>query len=114
MTGSDRNPWRRFLALPNESRAKTVIVAFLVSSVCAVLVSGATVVAARVFRALRREQVLPAEGSDLDLVPPRRCAAWSSRMLRSSGTACSGRSMRAISSPAISCFSKPATAFRPM
>lgn len=43
MTGSDRNPWLRFLALPNESRAKTVIVAFLVSSVCAVLVSGATV-----------------------------------------------------------------------
>lgn len=39
----DRNPWRRLLALPNESRTKTVIVAFLVSALCAVLVSGATV-----------------------------------------------------------------------
>ena len=36
-------PWRRFLALPNESRAKTLIVAFAVSAICAVLVSGATV-----------------------------------------------------------------------
>lgn len=44
MDGPDRNPWRRFLALPNESRAKTVLVAFLVSAVCAALVSGATVV----------------------------------------------------------------------
>ena len=43
MDGHDRNPWRRLLALPNESRAKTVIVAFLVSAVCAALVSGATV-----------------------------------------------------------------------
>lgn len=43
---ADRDPdlWRRFLALPNESRAKTLIVAFLVSVVCAVLVSGATVI----------------------------------------------------------------------
>ncbi|MBN7758200.1 NADH:ubiquinone reductase (Na(+)-transporting) subunit C [Nitratireductor aquimarinus] len=36
--------WRRFLALPNESRAKTLIVAFLVSAICALMVSGATVV----------------------------------------------------------------------
>lgn len=43
MAGPERNPWRRFLALPNESRSKTIIVAFLVSTVCAVLVSGATV-----------------------------------------------------------------------
>lgn len=43
MAGADWNPWRRLLALPNESRAKTIIVAFLVSAVCAVLVSGATV-----------------------------------------------------------------------
>ncbi|WGH78568.1 FMN-binding protein [Jannaschia ovalis] len=43
MAGPDRNPWRRLLALPNESRAKTVLVAFLVSAVCAALVSGATV-----------------------------------------------------------------------
>lgn len=43
MAGPDWNPWRRLLALPNESRAKTVIVAFVVSAVCAVLVSGATV-----------------------------------------------------------------------
>ncbi|PRX08395.1 UNVERIFIED_ORG: Na+-transporting NADH:ubiquinone oxidoreductase subunit C [Martelella mediterranea] len=44
---ADLNPisaWRRFLALPNENRTKTVIVAFLVSAVCALLVSGATVV----------------------------------------------------------------------
>jgi Na+-transporting NADH:ubiquinone oxidoreductase subunit C len=32
------------LALPNDSRTKTVLIAFLVSAVCAVLVSGATVV----------------------------------------------------------------------
>jgi len=43
MAEADRNPWRRFLAAPNESRTKTVIVAFLVSAVCAALVSGATV-----------------------------------------------------------------------
>jgi Na+-transporting NADH:ubiquinone oxidoreductase subunit C len=43
MAETDWNPWRRFLALPNESRTKTVIVAFLVSVVCALLVSGATV-----------------------------------------------------------------------
>ncbi len=43
MAGADWNPWRRLLALPNESRAKTVVVAFLVSAVCAALVSGATV-----------------------------------------------------------------------
>jgi Na+-transporting NADH:ubiquinone oxidoreductase subunit C len=44
---ADLNPvsvWRRFLALPNESRAKTVGMAFLVSAVCAALVSGATVI----------------------------------------------------------------------
>ena len=44
MAGTDWNPWRRFLALPNESRTKTSIMAFLVSAVCAVLVSGATVI----------------------------------------------------------------------
>jgi Na+-transporting NADH:ubiquinone oxidoreductase subunit C len=37
------NPWRRLLALPNESRFKTVVVAFLVSAICGALVSGATV-----------------------------------------------------------------------
>ncbi|MCD7059363.1 NADH:ubiquinone reductase (Na(+)-transporting) subunit C [Pelagibacterium xiamenense] len=36
--------WRRILALPNESRAKTVAVAFMVALVCAALVSGTTVV----------------------------------------------------------------------
>ena len=43
---ADLNPlaaWRRLLALPNESRTKTIAVAFLVSAVCAVLVSAATV-----------------------------------------------------------------------
>jgi Na+-transporting NADH:ubiquinone oxidoreductase subunit C len=44
MADTDWNPWRRFLALPNESRAKTVIVAFLVSAACAALVTTATVV----------------------------------------------------------------------
>ncbi|WP_299360423.1 FMN-binding protein [uncultured Paracoccus sp.] len=42
----DLNPlsaWRRFLALPNDSRTKTLIVAFLVAGVCALMVSGATV-----------------------------------------------------------------------
>ncbi len=43
MAETDRNPWRRFLALPNESRAKTLTVAFLVALICALLVSGATV-----------------------------------------------------------------------
>ena len=43
MAAHDWNPWRRLLALPNESRLKTVIVAFLVSAICAALVSGATV-----------------------------------------------------------------------
>ncbi len=43
MATTDRNPWRRFLALPNDSRPKTITVAFLVAAVCALLVSGATV-----------------------------------------------------------------------
>ena len=43
MADRDRNPLRRLLALPNESRTKTVLVAFLVSAICAALVSGATV-----------------------------------------------------------------------
>ena len=43
MATTDRNPWRRFLALPNDSRTKTIVVAFLVATICAVLVSGATV-----------------------------------------------------------------------
>lgn len=43
MADTDRNPWRRFLALPNESRTKTLVMAFLVSSVCTLMVSGATV-----------------------------------------------------------------------
>lgn len=44
---ADLNPltlWRRFLATPNENRAKTLAVAFLVSLVCALLVTAATVV----------------------------------------------------------------------
>ena len=43
MADPDRNPWRRFLALPNESRTKTLVMAFLVAAVCALMVSGATV-----------------------------------------------------------------------
>lgn len=46
---AERNPialWNRLLALPNESRTKTVAVAFLVSTVCAVFVSTATVLLA--------------------------------------------------------------------
>lgn len=43
MADTDRNPWRRFLATSNESRIKTVLLAFLVSAVCAVFVSGVTV-----------------------------------------------------------------------
>lgn len=35
--------WRGLLALPNESRPKTIAIAFLVSAICAVLVTGATV-----------------------------------------------------------------------
>lgn len=36
--------WRRLLALPNESRAKTVTIAFLVSTICALMVTAATVI----------------------------------------------------------------------
>jgi len=43
MADTERNPWRRFLALPNESRTKTLVMAFVVAAVCALLVSGATV-----------------------------------------------------------------------
>lgn len=43
MADHDTNPLRRFLALPNDSRAKTILVAFLVSALCAAFVSGATV-----------------------------------------------------------------------
>ncbi len=44
---ADLNPlslWRRFLVTPNDNRAKTLFVAFLVSLICALLVTGATVV----------------------------------------------------------------------
>ncbi|MFZ7089935.1 NADH:ubiquinone reductase (Na(+)-transporting) subunit C [Primorskyibacter sp. 2E233] len=44
---TDLNPisaWKRLLALPNESRTKTIVVAFLLSAACAVLVTAATVV----------------------------------------------------------------------
>ena len=43
----DLNPlsaWTRFLALPNESRTKTIAMAFIVAAVCALLVNGATVI----------------------------------------------------------------------
>lgn len=43
MADTERNPWRRFLALPNESRTKTLVMAFIVAAVCALLVSSATV-----------------------------------------------------------------------
>ena len=43
MAARDWNPLRRLLALPNESRTKTILVAFLVSAISAALVSGATV-----------------------------------------------------------------------
>ncbi|MBF9029030.1 FMN-binding protein [Rhodobacterales bacterium HKCCE3408] len=44
MAKADRpGPWRRFLALPNDSRTKTIAVAFAVSATCAILVSAATV-----------------------------------------------------------------------
>lgn len=42
----DLNPinlWRRLLSQPNESRVKTIAVAFLLSVVCAAMVTGATV-----------------------------------------------------------------------
>lgn len=42
----DFNPvslWRKLLALPNESRTKTIAVAFLVSAICTAIVSTATV-----------------------------------------------------------------------
>jgi Na+-transporting NADH:ubiquinone oxidoreductase subunit C len=44
---ADLNPisaWRRFLALPNDSRSKTIGMAFIVAAVCAVLVNAATVI----------------------------------------------------------------------
>jgi Na+-transporting NADH:ubiquinone oxidoreductase subunit C len=41
--GSNTSAWRRFLASPSDSRGKTIAMAFAVSAVCAVFVSGATV-----------------------------------------------------------------------
>ena len=38
-----RAAWRRFLAQPVDSRGKTLLVAFLVSAACALMVTGATV-----------------------------------------------------------------------
>lgn len=43
----DLNPfrlWRNLLALPNENRTKTLAVAFIASALCAVMVTGATVI----------------------------------------------------------------------
>ena len=36
--------WRQILAMPNESRTKTLVMAFAVSAACALLVAGATVI----------------------------------------------------------------------
>ncbi|MDO5647088.1 FMN-binding protein [Paracoccus sp. (in: a-proteobacteria)] len=44
---ADLNPvaaWRRMLAAPNDSRGKTIAMAFVVATICAVMVTGATVV----------------------------------------------------------------------
>ncbi len=44
---ADLNPisvWRKFLSTPNESRVKTLCVAFIVSAACALMVTAATVV----------------------------------------------------------------------
>lgn len=57
---ADLNPitaWKRLLALPNESRAKTLLVAFLTSVLCAALVSGATVVLRPIQAANRAAEV---------------------------------------------------------
>lgn len=43
MAGREWNPWLRLLAMPNESRLKAVVIAFLVSLLSAALVSGVTV-----------------------------------------------------------------------
>lgn len=40
---SPSTPWKRFLALPIDSRPKTLLVAFLVSAICALAVTAATV-----------------------------------------------------------------------
>lgn len=45
--------WRQLLALPNESRTKTIAVAFMVSAVCAVAVSTSAVVLAPIQQANR-------------------------------------------------------------
>ncbi|MFP1677862.1 FMN-binding protein [Alloalcanivorax sp. C16-2] len=55
----DLNPlslWRKLLALPNESRAKTLAVAFLVSAVCTVIVSATAVILDPVQQANRRAE----------------------------------------------------------
>ena len=59
---ADLNPfslWRRFLATPNESRAKTLVVAFLVSAICAMLVTGTEHLGH--VRGVRQHQREPAE-----------------------------------------------------
>ncbi|SMX42371.1 NADH:ubiquinone reductase (Na(+)-transporting) subunit C [Maliponia aquimaris] len=57
---ADLNPitaWKRLLALPNESRPKTLLVAFLTSVLCAALVTGATVVLRPIQAANRAAEV---------------------------------------------------------
>lgn len=56
---ADFNPlslWRRLLSLPNDSRTKTVAMAFVVSVVCAVVVSGAAVMLRPLQEANRADQ----------------------------------------------------------
>ena len=72
MAEPDKTFWRRILALPNESRAKTILVAFLVSAACAALVSGATVMLRPIQAANRAaEEQARIEALGLDLLPPR-------------------------------------------
>ena len=69
---ADLNPihaWKRLLALPNDSRAKTVAVAFLTAAVCAVFVSGATVILRPIQAANRAAEVQLRLESLLSAIP---------------------------------------------
>ena len=61
--------WKRLLALPNESRTKTLLVAFLTSVVCAAVVSGATVVLRPIQAANRAAEVQVRLESLLSAIP---------------------------------------------
>jgi Na+-transporting NADH:ubiquinone oxidoreductase subunit C len=69
---ADLNPislWKRFLALPNDNRGKTIAVAILVAALCSLFVTGATVVLRPIQQANRAAETQLRLEALIDAIP---------------------------------------------